>query len=148
MSKRYSMVNLGLNSLVGREITKAEINDEKDLVVLRTTAGDLFLKWNGDCCAHCYLANVSGSENLVGSKILELYDQEWITEVNDEENYNVEESMGTRIKTTKGYVELESRVEHNGYYGGSIDVTTDEPMDQYCSPTYDELPPLKPLEDF
>jgi hypothetical protein len=149
MEKRYRMKDLGIETLIGREVLSAGINEDKDMVVLETDKGPLFLTWEGDCCSRCFLANVSGVDALVGAKILEAENAEW-NKVNDDDDYEVIESMGTKLKTTKGYVTLESRLEHNGYYSGSILVSDDEPMNQYHSPRYDNgpLPEMKPLADF
>ena len=148
------MKNLGIESLSSRHIQKAEINVVKDLVVLHTDKGPLYLTWEGDCCAHCYLAHVSGAENLIDAVITEVYNSEWKVTGGSKDNCDVTESMGTNIKTTKGYVTFESRLDHNGYYGGMILVSDDEPMDQYHSPRYgqddqdDRLPSLSELKDF
>lgn len=108
--------------LVGRKVISALINDEKDLVILDTDKGKVELTWDGDCCAVCYLANVSGVEALIGHTILEVENSEWKDISKDGPYDDVLESMGSKVKTTGGYVTFESRVDHNGYYGGSIEV--------------------------
>lgn len=145
MPKNYTT---DLKVLVGRTVTEAFINQDRDYVMLHTTTGPLFLTWVGDCCAHCYLAHVSGADVLVGAAISDAYNTEWARE--ERSDYDVIESMGTTIKTNKGYVTFESRVEHNGYYGGSLLISGDEPLDQYHYPKYewDEKPEMKTLEDF
>jgi hypothetical protein len=125
-------MELLLKELVGKQITSAVINRTKDLVILGCPDGDLFLSWLGDCCAHCYLANVSGIDELIGSTITEARHSQW-QDTNSlfPRGDDVIESMGTTLKTTKGYVTFESRVEHNGYYGGYIEISQDEPLGQY-----------------
>jgi hypothetical protein len=91
---------------------------------------------------------VSGSEALIGATILEAENAEWSFIKEDRDNCEVIESMGTKIKTSTGYVTLESRVEHSGYYGGSILVSDDEPMSQYSSPRDREPETLVSLNDF
>lgn len=148
-NKSYSMEDLGIAFLIGKKIKLAEINEEKDLVVLTTQEDKkIYLTWEGDCCASCYIQHVSGVDNLIGAEILSAENAEW-KDISSGEEYEVTESMGTNIKTTKGYVTFESRVEHNGYYGGYIYVSDDEPMDQYSSPRYDgKLPELKKLVEY
>jgi hypothetical protein len=146
MSKMYGMKDLGISALIGRKINSAQINAEKNFVVLDTNKGPLFLTWIGDCCAKCYLENVSGVEHLIGHTVLSANNSDW-TRIGDEE-YDVLESMGTVLNTDRGTVNFETRVSHNGYYGGEISVSDDEPMDQYISPAYEELPKLEPLSDF
>jgi hypothetical protein len=154
MSKQFRMKDLGLAHLVGKQITGALINDDHDLVVLNVSDGSrLFLTWEGDCCAHCFLAGASGTEALDNATILEVTPSEWNRQPNNgkDDDDGVTEKMGCSIKTTRGYCTLESRVEHNGYYGGEVLVSDDEPMDQYQSPRYDDpedYPSLFPLKDF
>lgn len=117
-----------LDLLVGRKILSAKINDEYDLVVLETDKGPLNLSWYGDCCAHCYLAHVSGSDELIGSTVLSVENTKWnyIRNTPDlvrDECSDVTENMGTSVKTNSGYITFETRLEHNGYYGGTINIT-------------------------
>jgi hypothetical protein len=150
MSKTYSMEDLGIDTLIGRKVLSAKINSDNDLMVLDTDQGKLYLTWEGSCCAHCYLYHITGSEYLVGATITEVTNANWSDLPRGEDDYGVTESMGTNIRTDKGWVTFESRVEHNGYYGGEIRVSDDEPMDQYGWPRYDKgyLPVLKTLKDF
>lgn len=142
------MKDLGIGALVGRTVLGSSINEDRDLMVLSTDKGNLYITWEGDCCAKCFLANVSGSEYLEGSTILEAENAEWKDVSRSEEDYEVLESMGTKIKTSSGYVTMESRVSHNGHYGGSIMVSDVGPMDQYHSRRGIDNTTLVPLTDF
>jgi len=129
-----------IEELVGMKVESAQINNRKDHVVLKTDKGTLYLSWVGDCCAHCYLENFSGIDFLIDSVIVEAAHAEWKNIEKDEDN--TLESMGTILKTSKRYVSFESRVSHNGYYGGWIEISK-------TPPRYTEsLTDLKPLEDF
>lgn len=136
-----------MNRLIGATISAAKINDERDRVLLDTDQGTFFLSWNGDCCAQCYMCHISGSEALIGATILEVHNAEWVELSN--EDCEVVESMGTKFRTTKGYVDFETRLEHNGYYGGEITVDEEGFKDQYRwiekSP---EDPKMRPIVDF
>lgn len=154
MGESYKMVDMGIHALVGRKVKKASINAEKDCVVLDCEDGRLYLTWIGECCATCYLAHVNGIDNLFAETITAADHSGWV-DVKRDENYEVVESMGTKIITTKGFVDFESRVEHNGYYGGEIMISDDEPIGMYHSPKYptDEekkefVMELKGLRDF
>lgn len=142
----YDAKDLGMTSLIGRFVKGAKIFDS-DVVVLNTDLGPMYLTWSGDCCASCYLANISGADNLMGAKILEIETAEWKRKENDD--FDVVETMGTKIKTEKGYVTLETRLEHNGFYCGQIAVSDKAPIDNYGS--YLKVPSesdLKELKDF
>lgn len=146
MNKSYSMENLGMDYLVGKKIKSADINSDNDLVVLKTEDETIYLTWNGDCCAHCFIANMSGSENLNDATILEVTSAEWVS--TDDGDYSVVDTMGTNMKTSKGHVSFETRVEHNGYYGGGITVNTEAPVGQYSCERKLDPKDLKPLLDF
>lgn len=138
-----SNVPIPMSALIGVKVISAEINDSNDRIKLVTDAGVLYFSWIGDCCSHCFLAHVSGSEELTGGTILEIETKEWVVLTDID---GTDETMGTRIKTDKGYVDLESRLEHNGYYSGEIFINVN-PVDKYeNTETCDE--PFKPLKDF
>lgn len=138
------MEYLDTNDLVGLEVKNALVNPSNDVVLLETDKGNFYLSWYGDCCANCFLANFNGIDSLIGSTILEVNHSEW-TNLSNDDDYEVVDSMGTNIKTTKGYVSFETRVSHNGYYGGSINITKDS-VNEYGK----EVKPseLKQLTDF
>lgn len=137
-----------IQDLVGKKVLSAKINSTNDIVALDTDKGTLYLSWYGDCCAHCFLANVSGVDALIGSTILEAQNTDWTYVKRNEDDYDVTETMGTKLKTTKGYVDFESRVEHNGYYGGSLEVSEKGPNDQYGDFKDLKEEKFKKLEDF
>lgn len=141
------MKNLEMSDLVGKKVLSATVNSEKDYVKLETDNGAYYLTWNGDCCSRCYIASASGTDALIDATILEVRDDEWKT-IKDSD-LEVINSMGTTIKTDRGYVTLETRLEHNGYYSGRIDVSKEGPVDQYndLDEDRDEYG-MKPLKDF
>lgn len=121
--------DLKTDALVGSTVKSIVINDDNTSVVIETDEGTYQLTWYGDYCASCFLAHVSGIDNLIGARIQSVEDSEWKDISPDAEYGDVTESMGTTIKTTKGWVTFETRLEHNGYYGGWIEVTRyDEPQ--------------------
>lgn len=147
MNRRYKEENIGIESLVGRKILSAKINSEKDAMLLETDEGNFFLNWEGDCCAHCYIAHINGANLLVGSTVLSAENTEWSDLSRNEEDYDVVETMGTKLKTTNGYVDIETRVSHNGYYGGMVNVNREGYIDAYnCFVEIEGV--NKPVEDF
>lgn len=130
-------IDFNLDLLIGRKVISAKINQEKDVIVLETDKGSLFLSWVGSCCSKCFIEHVSGSDELVGSVISEVKHDEWKNVSNgefDEDHEYLEpviNSMGTTIKTDKGWVSIETRHSSNGYYSGWINISTQYPLDQY-----------------
>jgi hypothetical protein len=151
MIEDYKMKNEHTESLVGLVVTEALINEQKDYVLLKTDKGDKHLTWEGECCANCFIAHIEGAENLAGSTIVSVKNTEWVDLKRNRDECEVIEHMGTKIKTTKGIVEIETRVEHNGYYGGEICVNSFAPMDQYACPRDKEAVGkynMTPMKDF
>lgn len=136
--------SLDLDSLVGCTIESAIINDNKDIVILTTDKGKFFLTFVGSCCAKCFLANVNGANNLI-STITKVESSEWIKIYDD---YGCEETMGVKFTTLKGYVDFETRVEHNGYYGGWIQVSKEGPLNQYNDMQDNKEDKFVDLKDF
>lgn len=143
------MEQFNLDKLVGLKIISAEINKGNDFIKLHTNEGLLFMNFTGECCAVCFIAHINGSEFLKGSAILSVEQTEWKTIKNDEEESITIETMGATIKTSKGTVSIETRVEHNGFYSGNVNISKDYATDLY-RPTIeeDELGEFRPLEDF
>lgn len=102
----------------------------------------------GDCCAHCFMAHVSGYQRYF--TILDAQSSEWIetSSESDRESCNVKAQMGLKIKTNKGYFDIDIRVEHNGYYGRKVELSTNYPLDQYSVPWDFENEKFKELQDF
>jgi hypothetical protein len=142
----YNEKSIGIKSLIGQKILSAFINPEKTAVLLKTNNGDFYLKWEGECCAECYIAHVNGADLLVGSTILSAENTEW-TSISSEEEYMALETMGTKFITTKGYVDIETRLSHNGYYSGEITVSKKGFIGSYmCLVNLKDV--TEPLKDF
>lgn len=111
------------DDLVGKHIKDARHNGES--IYLNLVDGScVSLTPYGDCCANCYIQNVDGSEALVDATVKQVEDLE--CQLSDEEEaeqseYTVIDAWGHRIITDKGICNIEMRVSHNGYYGGSLD---------------------------
>jgi hypothetical protein len=95
-------------------------------------AKELTLYAVGDCCSSSWFESISGQEALVkGATILsfEFVDlRKVIEKIEDGYMEELIQFYSVKIKTTKGYVDVEMRNSSNGYYGGYITINTD---DQY-----------------
>lgn len=141
--------DIGIVALLGRKVHSAKINLERDLVVLDTDKGKLYLTWEGECCSSCFIAHFSGLENLINSKIMKAHHSSWSQPTQSESYHdNVIQYMGTTLETTRGHVTFETRLEHNGYYSGRIMVSDVGPLGKYGKSRDDRHEDLIPLEDF
>lgn len=119
------------SNLIGKRINGILINGARDSFAFRTTEGKLLSYYTaGECCNVVYINHMSGVnavgdgnpfDLLRGALVLEVEDKQWVDVVNtDEESYEVIEDGFFTIKTDRGYIDLEVRNEHNGYYGGHV----------------------------
>ena len=127
-----------LKDLVGMKVKKAMMQGGD--ILLETPEGTIRLFPEGDCCASCYITDIDGSEALKNSTIKEVEDLVRPALPDNEKTDEVSDVWGHRIHTTKGIVTIGMRVDHNGYYGGSL----------YVSKEKGELrmDTVKDLEDF
>lgn len=94
-------------------------NDSGDLYLEQADGTFISLRPEGECCASCYIQDLDGSEALQDATILEVEDLSGGS-VEDRDSYQVSDTWGHRIHTTKGICTIGMRVDHNGYYGGRL----------------------------
>lgn len=110
-------VRLNLQSLIQKQVLNAYGNS--DGLILETNDGYFELNPYGDCCSHCYIQHVDGSEALKDAVILEIENISLPDVLNPSD---VSDVWGYRFHTTKGIFTIEMRLDHNGFYGGELEV--------------------------
>lgn len=88
----------------------------------------------GDCCSTTWFEHFSGIENLISNQIIDIeeVDMSHLNEDINEESgcYDEIQVYGIKIKTTKGYVDIEFRNSSNGYYGGWVETYKEDSLDE------------------
>jgi len=108
-------------ALVGRRIVATTYDKTNGDLYVETDVGKYRLTPYGDCCANCFIQHLSGSDALApGAVVASVEDIESRSVKN--EDCDVIDEWGHRVTTDKGVCSIEMRVEHNGYYGGSLDI--------------------------
>lgn len=115
-------------NLVGKRINGIFLGNDNWTVVFRTVDG----KWlrydtENDCCNSVWFNHVSGVDILTnnsfdllrGAVVLEVEDKDW-NNVNSADEWDVIEDICFTLRTDRGYIDLEVRNSHNGYYGGRV----------------------------
>ncbi len=106
--------------IVGKKIANAKLVSGELRVT--TTDGKRHRFWpTGDCCAQCWIEATEGLDLMEGATVLSGEDKEW-TDMTSED-YDVLEQGFYSMHTDRGTLDLELRVSHNGYYGGSLEYT-------------------------
>ena len=123
-------------NLVGKRINGIFLGNDSWTVVFRTTDGEYFRYNTGnDCCNSVWVNHITGVDAvgkgnsfdlLRGALVLGAEDKEWTenrgwTEADGGSYGEVIQDGFYTIMTDRGYIDVEVRNDHNGYYGGSFE---------------------------
>ena len=119
------------NVLRGERINGIFLGNDNWALVFRTVNGKYFrFDTQNDCCNSVWFNHINGAtilgegnsfDLLRGALVTEVEDKGWGENRSDEQGYEVVQDAFWTIKTDRGYIDLEVRNSHNGYYGGSIE---------------------------
>ena len=132
------------NVLVGKRINGLFIGDSAWALVFRDIKGRHYcFRTENDCCNTVWFNHVNGVETVLGegnvfdilrgAMVTGVESKGWTDDRTDEDGYDVIQDGFWTIATDRGYIDLEVRNSHNGYYGGSV--------------VYDEESDLGTIED-
>ena len=132
------------NVLVGKRINGLFIGDHAWALVFRDINGRHYcFRTENDCCNTVWFNHVNGVETVLGegnlfdilrgAMVTGVESKGWTDDRSDEDGYDVVQDGFWTIATDRGYIDLEVRNSHNGYYGGSV--------------VYDEESDLGTIED-
>jgi len=119
------------NVLVGKRINGLFIGDSAWALVFRDINGRHYcFRTENDCCNTVWFNHVNGVETalgegnvfdiLRGAMVTGVESKGWTDDRTDEDGYDVIQDGFWTIATDRGYIDLEVRNSHNGYYGGSV----------------------------
>ena len=74
----------------------------------------------GDRLRMAILGEGNTFDLLRGAEVLAVEAKGWDENRSDEDGYEVVQDAFWTIRTDRGYIDLEVRNSHNGYYGGSV----------------------------
>jgi hypothetical protein len=119
------------NVLVGKRINGLFIGDDAWALVFRDINGRHYcFRTENDCCNTVWFNHVNGVETVLGegnvfdilrgAMVTAVESKGWTDDRTDEDGYDVIQDGFWTIATDRGYIDLEVRNSHNGYYGGSV----------------------------
>ena len=117
--------------LVGKRINGLLIGDDAWALVFRDINGRHYcFRTKNDCCNTVWFNHVNGVETVLGegnvfdilrgAMVTAVESKGWTDDRTDEDGYDVIQDGFWTIATDRGYIDLEVRNSHNGYYGGSV----------------------------
>jgi hypothetical protein len=119
------------NVLVGKRINGLFIGEDAWALVFRDINGRHYcFRTKNDCCNTVWFNHVNGVETVLGegnvfdilrgAMVTAVESKGWTDDRTDEDGYDVIQDGFWTIATDRGYIDLEVRNSHNGYYGGSV----------------------------
>ena len=126
------------NVLVGKRINGLFIGDDDWALVFRDINGRHYcFRTENDCCNTVWFNHVNGVETVLGEgNLFDILRGAMVTGVEDKgwtedraDGYDVIQDAFWTIKTDRGYLDLEVRNSHNGYYGGSVKYDEESKID-------------------
>ena len=118
------------NVLVGKRINGLFLGEDAWALVFRDINGRHYcFRTENDCCNTVWFNHVNGVETVLGEgNLFDILRGAMVTAVEDkgwtedrEDGYDVIQDGFWTIATDRGYIDLEVRNSHNGYYGGSVE---------------------------
>ena len=130
------------NVLVGKRINGLFIGDSAWALVFRDINGRHYcFRTENDCCNTVWFNHVNGVETVLGegnvfdilrgAMITAVESKGWTDDRTDEDGYDVIQDGFWTIATDRGYIDLEVRNSHNGYYGGSVVYDEESDMSKF-----------------
>jgi hypothetical protein len=126
------------NVLVGKRINGLLLgNDAWTLIVRDTTGRHYRFDTQNDCCNQVWFNHINGLnilgdgnsfDILRGAEVLAVEAKGWGENRDDEDGYEVVQDGFWTLRTDRGYIDIEVRNSHNGYYGGHVYYNEEDAM--------------------
>jgi hypothetical protein len=118
------------NVLVGKRINGLLLGNDAWTLVVRDVTGQHYrFDTANDCCNSVWFNHINGVDILGdggvfdllrGAEVLAVEAKGWGENRDDEEGYEVVQDGFWTLRTDRGYIDIEVRNSHNGYYGGRV----------------------------
>ena len=122
--------------LIGKRINGIFVGNDKWALVFRDVTGKFYrYDTSNDCCNTVWVNHLTGVEVvgqgdafdlMRGALVTGAEDKGWGENRSDEDDYEVVQDGFWTIKTDRGYIDIEVRNSHNGYYGGGFSAADDD----------------------
>jgi hypothetical protein len=123
------------NVLVGKRINGLFLGNDAWTLVVRDANGRHYrFDTANDCCNSVWFNHINGLDILGegnsfdilrGAVVLEVEDKGWGENRDGEAGYDVVQDGFWTLRTDRGYIDIEVRNSHNGYYGGNVSYNKD-----------------------
>lgn len=117
------------DTLINERLTGLFMSSDQKMIAFRTVENKYITFFTeADCCNNVWFNHITGvnlirAENIFdiirGVLVISTEDKGWNENASYDDCNVVQDGFWT-IKTSKGYLDIEVRNSHNGYYGGSV----------------------------
>ena len=123
------------NVLKNKRINGLLMGNDGLTIVFRTTEGKYYqFDTQNDCCNSVWFNHITGVDTLGkgtsfdvirGALVIGVEDKGWSENRFDEDGHEAVQDGFWTLRTDRGYIDIEVRNSHNGYYGGSVVLNDD-----------------------
>jgi hypothetical protein len=106
--------------LRGRTIEAIYLSDGGQHLLFQTEDGPFIYSAYGDCCNTVWFAHITLPPRLDGSFVMSVESKDWRNSTAYMGGDDAEEEAFWSLITSNGYIDIEVRNSHNGYYGGEV----------------------------
>jgi hypothetical protein len=106
--------------LRGRTIEAIYIDEHEHQLLFETEDGPFIYTASGDCCNTVWFAHITLPPRLDGSFVMSIESKDWRKSTAYMGGDDAEEEAFWTLLTSNGYIDIEVRNSHNGYYGGDV----------------------------
>jgi hypothetical protein len=106
--------------LRGRTIEAIYLSDGDHHLLFETEDGPFIYTASGECCNTVWFAHITLPPRLDGSFVMSVESKEWRHASAYIGGDDAEEEAFWSLMTSNGYIDIEVRNSHNGYYGGDV----------------------------
>jgi hypothetical protein len=110
------------SQLIGKIVDTIYLSEDEESLAFVTDDGECHIyTTSGDCCNSVWFYHFSGVEELLNQRVHDVESKDWRDVEGEYAKDDVaEESCIWTLKTNRGYIDIEVRNSHNGYYGGEV----------------------------
>lgn len=115
-----------MKELIGKTIMGLRVSGDESVLVFDHLGGIISYMTDSDCCSLTWFADITGVAALIGGMVLEVETMNPPTVDDGRTRQESDIFYGVKLRTNKGYVDIVYRNSSNGYYGGKIQLNTNE----------------------
>lgn len=113
--------NVQFSQLIGEVVDHIYVSMDKTSLYIITENGVIHNYYTDkDCCNTVWFNHINGVEFLINQRVNGVESRDWRDVLDIVGDDSEEEACSWVLRTKRGYIDIEVRNNHNGYYGGEV----------------------------